>query len=106
MTNKRRRTEWAKKIEEQHQSGLGIAQWCREKGISSKTFYHWKRILTKEESKNPETALPTGWCQIQAKPAVESPAGLKLVINNQITIELQPGFDRQLLRDALTVLCR
>lgn len=105
MTRAKRRASWARQIREQSNSGLNIAEWCRQKSINDKTFRRWKRILTIEESKTPAAAAPTGWCQVQPKIAAEKPASLKLVVNNQITIELEPGFNPKLLREVLAVLC-
>ena len=107
MTKERRRADWARKIEEQSQSGLSINQWCQHKGINDKTFRRWKSNLkTKEKIQEiAAVAAPTGWCQVQTKPAVEKSANLKLVVNSQITIELEPGFDPELLREVLAVLC-
>ena len=105
MTRAKRHASWARQIREQINSGLSIAEWCRQKSINDKTFRRWKRILTIEESKKPVTAAPTGWCQVQSKIAVEKPASLKLVVNNQVTIELEPGFNPELLQEVLAVLC-
>ncbi len=99
----KRRADWCQKIEEQSHSEMSIVKWCRQKAINEKTFRRWKRTLKSEEK--PNAVPPVGWCQVQSKPATVKTTSLKLVVNNQITIELQPGFDPQLLRDALAVLC-
>lgn len=103
MTKERRLTAWAKKIEAQKHSGLSITKWCQQHGVNAKTFYKWKRTLKSNDQTNTEP--PAGWCQIQAKPVSTRVSNLKLAINNQITIELEPGFAPQLLRDVLAVLC-
>lgn len=36
---------WKKKIEEQKQSNLTVAQWCRKQKISKATFYYWKNVF-------------------------------------------------------------
>ena len=105
MTRAKRRASWARQIQEQINSGLSISEWCRQKSINDKTFRRWKRILTIEESKTPGAATPSGWCQVQTKPSVEKPVSLKLVVNNQITIELERGFNPELLREVLAALC-
>jgi hypothetical protein len=79
MTKSRRHDRWARLVDDQINSGLRAAEWCRQKSINQKTFGRWKRILTKEKSMGSE-ALPAGWCQIQAKPA-EKVTSLKLVVN-------------------------
>lgn len=103
MTKEERRASWAKKIQTQSRSGLSIAKWCQQNGINDKTFHRWKSNLkTKEKT---QAASSDGWCQIQAKPTVIRAAKLTIVVNGQITIELQTGFDPQLLQNVLAVLC-
>lgn len=99
MTRAERRASWQRKIKAQEQSGKSIAAWCREKSINDKTFRRWKRNLKPKSS-----SVPDGWCEVQPRPAVKSSGSLKLVIDERITIELQSGFDRQMLREVLAVL--
>lgn len=103
MTKEQRHAEWAKKIDAQRRSGLNMRKWCLQQSINEKTFSRWKRTLKTEKQSKPPP--PEGWCQVQTKPAVEKPTCLKLVVNNQITIELVPGFNPELLREILAVLC-
>ena len=35
-------TQWQNEIEKWHESGEPITEWCREMGISKKTFYRWR----------------------------------------------------------------
>lgn len=42
--------EWSQLILEVRQSNLTIKGWCKEKGISEKTFYFWRRC---QKSQNP-----------------------------------------------------
>ena len=73
--------------------------------INEKTFRRWKRDLTTHELAE-GAVLPAGWCQIQAKPMTpQRPGSMKLVVDCRIAIELQSGFDRQLLQDVLAVIC-
>ncbi len=119
MTQKQRRVLWARKIEEQRSSGLSIRKWCQQQSINDKTFLRWKRILKRERpadvpaSPQPSQpvypvvpAAPEGWYQIQTKPSAALSNGLKLVVNDRITIELQSDCDRQLLQEVLAVICR
>lgn len=119
MTQRQRRVVWARKIEEQRSSGLSIRKWCQEQSINNKTFLRWKRILKRERSAEAAAtsqpsqpvypvvpAAPEGWYQIQTKPSAALSSGLKLVVNDRITIELQPDCDRQLLQEVLAVICR
>lgn len=104
MTRGRRRADWAKLVGEQNSSGLRVAEWCRQKTINEKTFRRWKRNLTTKELTGGE-ATPAGWCQVQAKTKAEPAGCMKLVINDRVAIELQAGFDHQLLQEVLGILC-
>jgi hypothetical protein len=100
---KRRRT-WARLVEEQISSGKSAAAWCREKSINAKTFTRWKRNLTIEKDTKADPS-PEGWCQVKVKPVAEEIASLKLIVNGSMAIELRTGFNHQLLKEVLAVLC-
>lgn len=105
MTREDRKSRRDSLVQEQSNSGLRVAEWCRQKSVNEKTFRRWKRNMTTEEILKVTAPLPVGWCQIQAKPMTEKAASLKLLVNGRVTIELQPGFDHQMLREVLSVLC-
>ena len=105
MTQEDRRSRRVSLVQEQSNSGLRVSEWCRQKSVNEKTFRRWKRNLTTEEILKVTAPLPVGWCQIQAKLTPEKAASLKLLVNGRVTIELQPGFDHQMLREVLAVLC-
>ncbi len=88
----KRRADWFQKIEEQRHSDISIVKWCGQKAINEKTFRRWKRTLKSEEKTN--VTPPVGWCQVQTKPTTVKTASLKLVVNNQITIKLQPDLTK------------
>ena len=45
--------EWSQLILEAQQSNLTIKGWCKEKGISEKTFYYWRRRLKSQNTPFP-----------------------------------------------------
>lgn len=53
--------QWTKLIEECLASGMNKTAWCREHGISSKTFFYWQLRLWKEAyiSTIESSSLPT-----------------------------------------------
>jgi len=44
------RDEWRKRIQRQQQSGLTVAEFCQREGVSTATFYGWKRKLQTKRS--------------------------------------------------------
>ena len=52
-----RHREWAEQVQECQSSGMSIAAWCREKGISQHTYYSRLKILRKDLLKRADTPL-------------------------------------------------
>lgn len=48
VTHKVRREQWANIIKECLSSGMNKTAWCREHGISDKSFFYWQRRLREE----------------------------------------------------------
>lgn len=48
ITHKVRREQWANIIKECLASGMNKTAWCREDGISYKSFFYWQHRLRKE----------------------------------------------------------
>ena len=48
MTHKVRCEQWTSIIKECLASGMPKTTWCREHGISDKSFFYWQRILREE----------------------------------------------------------
>ena len=48
ITHKVRCEQWAKIIKECLASGMNKTAWCREHGISDKSFFYWQRRLREE----------------------------------------------------------
>ena len=48
ITHKVRCEQWTSIIKECLASGMPKTTWCREHGISDKSFFYWQRILREE----------------------------------------------------------
>ena len=53
-----RLSEWTQRIEERKSSGISVKNWCRENGVSEKTYYDWQRRIFRgvQEDPSPEFA--------------------------------------------------
>lgn len=90
---RRGREEWLRIIDEQKQSGLSAAAYCREAGIGIGSFYQWRRRLadvSAEETKSVrESFIDMGRVGVNGS-SVEIPevrAGSSL----EVTLELGDG---------------
>jgi hypothetical protein len=48
---------WERRIEKQRRSRQSIAEFCSEEGVSSASFYAWRRRLRGADSVGPQSAL-------------------------------------------------
>jgi transposase-like protein len=60
------RRVWRKRIERQRKGGLTVATFCRQEGVSSATFYAWKRKLQGETPTKPKRTTTTGSAEMAA----------------------------------------
>ena len=84
--------QWAEKIAVWQNSGLSIAAWCRQNDENYHRFLYWRKRLQ-------QGAKPCGHF---VELTLESPA-LALACNG-VTLQIERGFDRDLLREVLSVL--
>jgi hypothetical protein len=84
--------QWAEKITAWRESGLSIAAWCRQNDEGYHRFLYWrKRLEPKTQSSGRFVELSIA----SATMAVEC---------NGVTVHIERGFDRDLLRQVLAVL--
>ena len=74
--------EWRQRIERQRQSGLTVAEFSRREGVSSATFYVWKRKLrdkSRSRSKRPARRQPAGTPAPDVGPVPKAPSDAAFV---------------------------
>lgn len=49
---------WRERLRAQQASGLSIAAWCKQEGISAWSFYAWRKRLAEPEPGAPLIAVP------------------------------------------------
>jgi len=78
--SRRNREEWQSLIEQQAQSGLGVAEFCREHGLNREYFYRKRRqeyfYRKRRQMRDAKTLVPAASCFVQVVPApLAEPAG-------------------------------
>jgi transposase-like protein len=109
-----RRQWWRRQIQRQVDGSLTVAEFCRRLGVSTVTFYAWKRRF-----REAPTALPLGPERPSARPMSEvngastpaflpvsildaGPAGqLEVELANACIVRLKGAIDPELLRIAI-----
>lgn len=103
------RDEWAKRVAQWIESGLGGAEFSARLGVKESTLRHWKWQLSREgraqRSKAPDGARPA-FVEIAAvsNGGFESARQFELVLRDGLHLRIPPSFDEAVLRRLLAVL--
>ena len=96
MTFEERAAKWRLLIEDQSSSGLSVKAWCNEHRHSASAYYRWRQYFRVSLEQSPSTF-------VLASGGNES-CVLRVVLANQVSIEVPSDFDERLLRRVVSVL--
>ena len=68
---------WAERLERFRRSGLTVTQFCDAEGVSTPSFYVWKRTLAAD---TPAVAPPPTVVPIRITPSSPPPAAIELAL--------------------------
>ncbi|MES2661793.1 MAG: hypothetical protein V4629_00665 [Pseudomonadota bacterium] len=107
QSNTHRHVEWRKLIEEQKESGLNKAAFCKEKGLAVEKFYYYADTLTKPKKQN--LNKEPVFVPIEIKPSarvntVAKPAYIRIILRNGIECILSEEFNVRPIKDLIEVL--
>lgn len=92
---------WEMAIETHRESGLSVAAFCKNEGITEAAFYYWRKKLRQNSCGSAGQDTPAF---IEVKVPDRSGLSLELLLTSGNTLRIAPGFDDQSLRDVLSVL--
>lgn len=105
---KRQKSEaWAKwrgLVSEQIQSGLGVAAFCRERGLKSGQFFTWKKRLRESEAAEFVAVEVSPDTEAKRTASLARHSGIEVCLDRGRSIVVEPGFDAQHLRTLLAIL--
>jgi len=97
-----RRQQWQQRIAEYRSSGLSAREWCASNGVSPQRLWYWLRRFKVENDSGSTMWLPV---DVSVRRAKGQPEGSGLVVKvGKAGIEVQPGFDPELLLAVVRVL--
>ncbi len=103
MSHKEReelRQRWARLVAEFRASGLGPAQWCRQNGYNVRHLHYW---LAKFRTADASASATTAWLPVPIE-AAHTPGARVVVRVGPVAIDVQAGFDPELLRAVVRTL--
>lgn len=106
MTHAERRAFWRERVAAFHESGLSVAAWCREHDVRVAQMRRWIKRIAEESAPGPAKANGSRWLAIGIEPIAAPKAGngtITLRIG-EVTVDVRPGFDAELLTRVVRVL--
>lgn len=100
VESQQRRRFWEDHLRAWQTSGSSQAGYCREHGLSDKSFLYWKKRLNSARVAVSLVEVP----RLEALRTVSPSRPLRLMIGNRYGIEIERGFDEQTLDRLLRVL--
>ena len=105
---------WKQRIVECKNSGLTVAQWCKQNQIGIKTYYYWQPKVWERETKILKTAeetgavsLPTQFAQINLPAAAPELSQADVVLHyNDWSIELRNSVSPVLLNRIMQMVMK
>lgn len=110
------RAQWCNHVEAQGKSGLSAAAYCREHGVSRRSFYRWRGIFNAEDGTRSASGLgdapkacakPATFAEVRVASldaAVNAASGIGVVLQGERRLQVDPGFDEDTLRRVVAVL--
>ena len=100
MSREERAAHWQGLVQEQAQSGMSAAAYCKENQLNLHGFYSWRRRFKTESDAKVTGAflelVPS--CKMQE-------SGIRIRLGERLSVELDRGFDPHTLRNAIDALC-
>jgi hypothetical protein len=100
MTKEERATRWQILVQDQAQSGMSAAAFCKENQLNLHGFYSWRRRFKTESGPKVTGAF------LELVPSSKiRESGIRIRFDERLSIELDRGFDPFTLRNAIDALC-
>ena len=91
---------WREAVAEAYGGGQSVREFCQARGLKENQFYAWRRELRLRDA---EASDRPGFVEL-VRPSGSSGAGVSVRIDERIAIVLDRGFDRDVLKAALSCL--
>lgn len=102
VDSQERRRFWEQHVENWQRSGLSQTGYCRNHGLSQKSFIYWKKKLLSANAPISLVELP----HPSLIPVYPVSTPLRLLIGGRYRIDIERGFDAETLHQVLGVLER
>lgn len=96
---KQKRDYWKHHIESWQGSNLPQTEYCQQNDLKDHQFVYWKKRFVQTETGVKFVSLNLG--PLMSKQPSQSASSVRLVFDNGLKVEVDPGFNPQLLRQII-----
>lgn len=104
MIKSTKRIEWERRINDWKASGLSKSKWCSENGYKVHQMYYWIEKIDGVDSQLKIKAPHENFIPVKVTHEPDEPIGSVFIHIDQMSVEVQPGADIDLLSKVLYVL--
>ena len=101
LKHEAKKQEWSMSIQECRGSGLSVSEWCRQRGVTTATYYRWEReFLALAETEPCSSVSAVRFAELSAPKQVSrnvAERSATLHIGNA-SLDIYPGCDAEQLR--------
>ena len=101
LKHEAKKQEWSMSIQECRGSGLSVSEWCRQRGVTTATYYRWEQeLLALAETEPCSSASAVRFAELPAPKQVSrnvAERSATLHIGNA-SLDIYPGCDAEQLR--------
>ena len=101
MSSQERLENWTTRIMACRSSGMTVRAWCRENGLSEKTYYYWQRRLFQTLSEQ-KTVYKTAFAEV-TPPVCSGNVAVTVRIAGAVA-DIHPGADAATVETVLRIL--
>jgi hypothetical protein len=93
--------DWRQIVDGQRSSGLTVAAYCLERGITEGSFYTWKQRL--RSPARPKRLFKPAFVEV-TRPSAETAGMIKICLRGERRLLARRGFDHELLMELIHTL--
>ena len=105
MSKQERLENWTTRIMACRSSGMTVRAWCRENGLSEKTYYYWQKRLFQTLSEQQQAIQQPAFAEITPAPNVRPSCGVAVTVRiSGVEAEIYNGADAVTVETVLRIL--
>ena len=107
LKHEAKKQEWSMSIQECRGSGLSVSEWCRQRGVTTATYYRWEReLLTGVRRNGTQPSTTVTFAELPAPKQVSCNVAERCATLHigSASLDIYPGCDAEQLKMLVELL--